>query len=458
MKKNNYKEIQPNSRNKKFELKTILTSLADDAKARINNNKVLRELILIQENQISEYKKKFLQYSSFKLIAKSKKEFSDSIKKELNLNNSQIKLDNDSLQRLIKALKIKYDGLAEKGREVNDTNINDIDSVKEKNFLILNAIQSKENYMIYILKNILKFKEDMNKITLDSIEYDENELEDEIDLRDELKKIMDYHTLLCDQKLSQINQYINDCKKISKKISQLKTSRKKIKKFIKTLTNLITNFDCISFPDNRNIIIEGEECLQETNEISESIPLDNNAMSFSDESDSFLNEGDLMNLDFKECELIKNIFYEEKTKLVPSAPIPKIDLTLINFNKQKLNYDYNEKSLSRNDMKEHDLLSLRIIKLKDEIKVLSEKNNKLNEKIKKYAEKIYKLNNVLFNMNYKSPNSFKIKSVKKRKFIFNQTSAFSNASRNTKSLSLRVDGIHKKNQLKLNDEEYSSNI
>ena len=59
MKKNKYKEIPTNSRNKKYELKNKLTSLADNAKIRINKNKILRELILIQKNRIAEHKKNF---------------------------------------------------------------------------------------------------------------------------------------------------------------------------------------------------------------------------------------------------------------------------------------------------------------------------------------------------------------------------------------------------------------
>ena len=450
MKKNKYKEIPTNSRNKKYELKSKLTSLADNAKTGINKNKILREIILNLKNQIAEHKKKFLKYSTLKLTSKTDEDFSNSIKTEINSNNSSMIEQNNSLQRLIKALKIKYDSIIEKGREIVDNIINDIDSIKEKNFLINNAIQSKENETNYLSKTISKIKAESHKQTIDRIEYNENELDDEIDFKSELKNSLEYHTLLCDQNLAQINKYINDCKKRAKKILNLKTKKKNIKKYIKTLNNLITNFDCLSFPDNRNIIIEGEECLQETNEIEEALPMNNNDISFSEESESFLNETDIINLDIKECEIIRNIFLEEKSKL-NLAQIPKLDLALINFNKQKLNYDYDEKSLSRNDMKEHSLLSLRIIKLREEVKALSDKNDKLNEKIKKYSEKIYKLNKILINMNYQNPNSFKIKSIKKRKFVFNSTTAFSNVSRNTKSLSYRVDDLRFKNQFNLNN-------
>ena len=451
MKKNNYKEISTNSRNKKNELKTKLTSLADKAKARINKNKILKELILFYKDQISQDKNKFLKYSTLKLIAKNNQELSNSIQKELKSNNSSIKLENDSLQRTIRALKIKYDTNISKGREIIDSIYDSYDAVQEKNFLISNAFQSKENDIKEISKTISHIKEEGYQLIIDSVEYFEKELEDEIDLRDELKKDMEYHTLLYDQKLMQINKYINDCKKRAEKISNLKIIKKNIKKYIRTLTNLLANFDCISFPENRNIVIEGEECLQEAIGMKAENINNNNGISLSEESESFLNETDL-NLDVKEFELIRNNLLEEKSKLITNSPIPKLDLALINFNKQKLNYDYDEKSLSRNDMKEHDLLSMRIIKLKDEIKALTDKNDKLCEKIKKYREKIYKLNQIIINMNYQNPNTIRIKSVKKRKFLFNETPVFTNSSKNSKSISYRVGGFRNNNKLNLNGE------
>ena len=64
MKNNKYKEISTtNSRNKKYELKSKLTSLADKAKNRINKNKFLRELISIEKNQIRKRKIKKINQS-----------------------------------------------------------------------------------------------------------------------------------------------------------------------------------------------------------------------------------------------------------------------------------------------------------------------------------------------------------------------------------------------------------
>ena len=144
MKKIKYKEIGTNSRNKKYELKTKLTSLAEGAKNRINKNKILKELISIEKNKISSNKQEFLKYSSLNLMSKNKQEFINSIKKEIDKNNSNTRLENDSLNRMINALKIKYETLIEKVRDVSDNLINDLDKAKNKKFLIKNAIKQKE--------------------------------------------------------------------------------------------------------------------------------------------------------------------------------------------------------------------------------------------------------------------------------------------------------------------------
>ena len=450
MKNIKYKEIGTNSRNKKYELKSKLTFLAEGAKNRINKNKILRELISIEKNKISLNKQEFLKYSSIKLMTKDKPELISSIKKELDKNNSNTRLENDSLNRMINALKIKYETLIEKGREMSDNLINDLDKEKNKKFLIKNAIKQKDCDFKEISQNINKLKSESLNIEVDVAIYYQKEIEDEIDIKDELKKCLEIHRLLFDQKLIQINKYLHDAIKKSKIITQLKLSKKGIKKYIRTLNNLLTNFNYLSFPEDKEIIIEGEECLRETNYKEGENAVNNNAYSFTEESESMLNETDLTNIEIKEIDLIRNNYLEEKSKVIAKS-LPKLDLALINFNKQKLIYDYDEKSLSRKDMN-HGITTLRILKLKDEIKALIDKNDKLLEKIKKYKEKINKLNNIIININYQSPNTFRIKGIKKRKFILSSSSSNNNVSRNSKSISYRADmNRNIKNKLNLNN-------
>ena len=454
MKKNKYKEIATNSRNKKYELKSKLTLLAEGAKNRINKNKTLRELISIEKNKISLNKQEFLKYSTLKLMSKNNQELSASIKKEINKNNSNVHLENDSLKRMINALKIKYDSLISKGREVSENVFNDLEKEKNKKFLIKNAIKQKECDFKDITQNLNRIKSESQKIEVDLAIYYEKEIEDDLDIKDELKKCLEIHTILFDQKLMQINKYLLDTVKKSKIINQLKLLKKSIKKYTRTLNNLLSNFNYLSFPNDKEIIIEGEECLRETNYNEGGNAVNNNTISFTEESESFLNETDI-NLEIKEIDLFRNNYLEEKSRLITKS-LPKLDLTLINFNKQKLIYDYDEKSLSRKDMN-HGITTLRIIKLKDEIKALNDKNDKLLEKIKKYAEKINKLNNIIININYQSPNTFRIKGIKKRKFLFSSKSVNSvntNPSRNSKSISYRPDiSRNIKNKLNLNSND-----
>ena len=98
MKKNKYNEINTKSRNKKYELKSKLTFLADNAKNRMNTNIILRELISIQKNKISENKKIFLKYETLKSRTKNGLEFYNSLEKEMSRNNSNIKSENNSLK------------------------------------------------------------------------------------------------------------------------------------------------------------------------------------------------------------------------------------------------------------------------------------------------------------------------------------------------------------------------
>ena len=431
-----------------------MTLLAEGAKNRINKNKTLRELISIEKNKISLNKQEFLKYSTLKLMSKNNQELSASIKKEINKNNSNVHLENDSLKRMINALKIKYDSLISKGREVSENVFNDLEKEKNKKFLIKNAIKQKECDFKDITQNLNRIKSDSQKIEVDLAIYYEKEIEDDFDIKDELKKCLEIHTILFDQKLMQINKYLLDTVKKSKIINQLKLLKKSIKKYTRTLNNLLSNFNYLSFPNDKEIIIEGEECLRETNYNEGGNAVNNNTISFTEESESFLNETDI-NLEIKEIDLFRNNYLEEKSRLITKS-LPKLDLTLINFNKQKLIYDYIEKSLSRKDMN-HGITTLRIIKLKDEIKALNDKNDKLLEKMKKYAEKINKLNNIIININYQSPNTFRIKGVKKRKFLFSSKSVNSvntNPSRNSKSISYRpYISRNIKNKLNLNSND-----
>ena len=146
--------------------------------------------------------------------------------KELNTDNTNIKSENEKIKRLIKALKIKYEAIYSKGREATEYLLNELDSAKEKNFLIKNAKDRKDNVNLDITNNIIMVRAEGNNLDIDTMVYYEKELDDEIDIKDELKKSLEYFTLLYDQKLMQINKYGKDIKKRTKKINILKANKK----------------------------------------------------------------------------------------------------------------------------------------------------------------------------------------------------------------------------------------
>ena len=448
MKNNIYKESSISSRNKKYVLKSKLTSLADNAKSRINNNQKLRELIKVKKKQILLYKEKFINYTNYKITTKNKLELLNRFKKELKADNSDLILENNLLTNIIKARHSKNEEILGKKDEILYEVLENLESTKKKNFLYKNALILKNNNIKAISDILYNIKIHLNDDIIDSVEFDESELEESM-IKSEFKKILEFYTFLNDQNLAKFNKYQNKTKKLSEKISELKLIKKNIKKYIKTLNNLISYYDFSTLPENGNIIIEGEEIIGGSNEIDEINNISNNQLFFSEESESFITDNDINISNTNDFIIIRNIYNEEKSKIKLEAKLPLLDLTLINFNKQKLTYDYKEKSLSRNDNNDHDILSLRIIKLKEEIKSLSDKNDKLKEKIKKYADKINQLNNIIININSQNKNILRIKSVKKRKFLFNSENALSNISRNSKSISYRADITRSHNQYKL---------
>ena len=450
MKKNKYKELSLFSRNKKFELKRKLTYLADNAKSRLNSNQKLREFIIIKKREIALYKEKFIKYSNFKISIDNIHELKNEFIKALKRDNSNLLIENNQLKKTIIARNSKNEEILSKSNDKIYNNFETLNSIKEKNFLYKNALISKEYNIKCLIGIITNIKKHINDEIIDVAVFDESDLEDFM-IKSEFKKILEFYSNLTEQNLVQFNKLKNKSKKLSNKIPELKLLKKNIKKYVKTLNNIISYFDFTSVPQNSNIIIEGEENIFEPNNINEDNNIYNsNILNLLEESESFITENDISNvLDTKDVDVIRNIFIEEKSRLIIKSKIPKLDLALINFNKQKLTYDYQEKSLSRNDNNEHDILSLRIIKLKEEIKTLTDKNDNLKEKIKKYENKINKYRNIIININNQNQNTFRIKSVKKRKFLFNSTNAFSNVSRNAKSVSYRVDLIHSRNQLKL---------
>lgn len=422
MNKDNIKENFIISTNNKTELKNQLNFLAKTVKNEINQNQNLTELITIKRNQIVKNKENLSKLSILKSTIKSKNELENKIIKEIESNNNEIVSLNNYLNEQIESLKSKYISLKNLLAKNNTSLINKLNIVKDRQFIYENVLEEKDSKI-----KILKYHLIDNYIQSYNIEKKIEIFHDEecFDSDEEISKNLNDSKDLLLKKSIGFNKYKRLKLASKKKIIKLKNQVKNINKYINTLQNLITNFDCIDFPNyNSKIYIEGEECIQEKNITNDNNDINNNIITITDDSENISNE-ECINEPEEELKiynLITNPFIEEKTKIKDKILFPKLDLSLINYNKKKMKIDDKEKSLSRDNSYDKDILSIRINKLKNDIKLQKEKNEMLLEKIKYYKQKINEMHCRINKMSRPQSMSFKIKSVKRRNLNFNSTS------------------------------------
>ena len=420
MKKDNTNENSRFFRTEKNIMKNKLFSLASTAKVEITRNQILTELINNKLNQISKNKEFFSKIDSLKATFKNRNELNDKIYKEINSTKNVLLSLNKDLRNQVNNLQIKYASLKETFFSSIASVNNKFISYSDKHFIYENALEVKEAKINKIKKCLDDISnapyEQEEEIELDSVEQD-------LDSDEEMKIELNYYGNILITKMYGINKYKKINKIFKNKIAQLKSKIKNINEYVKTLQNLNVNFDCIDFPNN-NIYIEGEECIKEDNNNC------NYPMSNSEESILFTNETTYteMEEDNDIFDIMLNTYFEEKTKIILEKQVPKLDLTLINYNKKKMKYDDREKSLSRHNNSEQDILSNRIQEMKKKIQSFMKKKERITEKIKEYKHKISELNNKIINFYTPPVNSFRIKSIKKRNFLFNSSFALANNS------------------------------
>jgi hypothetical protein len=226
-------------------------------------------------------------------------------------------------------------------------------------------------------------------------------------------------------------------------ISKLKSKIKKMNAYIKNLQDINKNFDYIDLPDNSNIYIEGEDCMKEDNNKNSETNMNTDESSLCSDHSYFSESDDDMEI----SQQIISQIYEEKTKQNLYSFIPKIDLSLINYNKEKERLGENEKSLSRDNNVDQDELSMRINKIKKSIELYIDKKVLLIEKLKKYKNRIIKLNDKFKDIYTPPAESFILKGIKKRKFLSNSSSNLTNNSLTKTNRKLLFDKIEFLNNL-----------
>ena len=426
----------------KYELKNKLSLLATNVKNILNQNQILNELINLKQEQISKNKEKLSKLYTFNSENNNERELKKEIAKEMESNNKELSLLNNSLKEQIENLKNKHISLNSIHQKENINIKNQLDLLKDRKFMYENILVEKE-YKIKILR-----------MNIDKLHNQPLEAEKEIEIlsdeegydsEEEIEKELNNNRDILFDRCKGFNKYKKINKILKSHYSELQSKIKNLNKYINTLKNLNTNFDCINFSNHNDIYIEGEEYMEDKNNNNEDN--DNpNANNESNIEESFSNETcfsetNSENEDDK-TKMIINTYFGKKTKLDLKLPLTKLDLTLINYNKKKMKYDEREKTLSRDIHCDQDIFSIRINKMKNKIDKCLDKKELLIEKLKKYKKKIRKLKKSSNHINTPSISSLRIKSIKRRKFISNSSFVLTNnsLSKNKKNISSdRID-------------------
>ena len=441
MKKNKINQNFPISRNNRTELKNQLSFLATNAKNRLNQNQKLNELIKIKKKQITRNKENLTKFSTFNKIQKNEKEICNEVVKEIKSSNKELISLNNYLHKQINNLNEKYITLINLFYDNNSNLMNQLDLLKDRQFILENALKEKETeynrLQNCICELYMQFYEP-TKIEISSPEVI-------FDSENELSKILNNYKDCLINKSMGFNKYKKIRTDFKKQTMELKTKIKNINRYINTLNNLNTNFDCIDFSNyNNNIYIEGEECLKDIN--TKKANISNTNLNTEDSLNDIITDIESDGMDI--FDLISNNFIEEKTKINLKMPLNlKLDLSQISYNKNQMKIEDKEKSLSRDNNYDKDIYSIRIKKMKNKINLMSERKDFYIEKINKYKKKIKEIKESIKQLESPPVKYIKIKSIKKRTFLFNSSGILNNnsLSRRKKNESEEIDHSNRNN-------------
>ena len=441
MKKNKINQNYPISRNNHTELKNQLSFLATNAKNRLNQNQKLNELIKIKKKQISRNKENLTKFSTFNKKQKNENELCNEIVKEIKSNNKELLSLNNYLHKQINNLNEKYITLINLFYNNNSNLMNQLDLLKDRQFILENVLKEKET-------EINRLQDYLSEIYMQFFEPNKVEISPQeiiLDAENELSKILNNYKDYLLNKSMGFNKYKKMRTDFKKQIMELKIKIKNINRYINTLNNLNTNFDCIDFSNySNNIYIEGEECLKEIN--GKETNITNIHLNTEDSLNDIITDIESDGMDI--YDLISNNFIEEKTKINLKMPLNlKLDLSLISYNKKQMKIEDKEKSLSRDNNYDKDIYSIRIKKMKNKINLMSERKAFYIEKINKYKKKIKEIKENIKQLESPPVKYIKIKSIKKRTFLFNSSGILNNnsLSRRKKNESEEIDHSNKNN-------------
>jgi hypothetical protein len=364
--------------------KKNISHIAYMCKEILNNNKFLNEKISLFTKTISENKKLLEKY--LKLLSLPKNNLIKIIKSDFKLKNQEIHNNILSLIKYNYNLKLKYLNLNDIIQEKNEMK-QEYEDLLEKHFLIKNANDRKDNYIIKFYFD-LKFLIDYPLFIEKKREFylKESEILDE-----EFHYILMYYQNKLIKKSKKFNKLQNKINSLQNTVNNLNIEKKNINLItINTEENFNTTENIVNTTINNNLSTINNNLSTINNNIIDN-NIDNNIEEHIDDfSDNLCNEE--LNNELNEIYFEDNIITYNYLK--NKINIPKIDLKQIEFNKKKY---MEEIMLSRelNSNEDNQILKSKIKEKKNKIKKYKIKIKIKIEKLRKYEEKIKEMKNYL---------------------------------------------------------------
>ena len=395
------------SKRKIKESKEKIYSLAQSATNKIYENKFLSEQIFLYKTQINLIKETLIKFSKMENDKNSQKLF---VYENINNIHNSLKTSNNKLKEEKNKLSEKYDAY--------ETEI-----FNEETTLRQNLNQAQTDYIILESKvkekssNILKYNEEIKEIGKNRFfPPDKREVNAK---KETCRNILDYklNDSLKDlnRELIYFNMYNTHCIKYNTKKKKLSVKIKLLEQFKEILENFINNRVTKKFEeDEKNNILLKEISNKNNNKTSKNKNGKINILTVSELFDVNNNEGKSEEIIDDELHSDDEIIFEPKVKPPKKvgkdenlkkikSQVPNIDLSQIEFNKQKV-------------MNEGDLYSFenRLIQAQDIDEQLSEmrfKHKQILRKFKTNIKKLQAMKNFVKDTknNYKFYKSMKIK-------------------------------------------------
>ena len=382
MEKNNI-TLQHKSTKKPHRIKEHLSQLASKIKIRMDENQILMDTINTVCINIKKSRQQLKKFSS--------NQTKDTIKLELNKNNTHIKSTNKNLITQKKMLFHKYIKLKNKFFSELEPINTELKLLSDRKFIMENIMIKKDFEIEKTEEELDNFfdpltREEQRDIFSNNIDIDEDSIiymleKSQSTLLNKLKDFNKYNI--------RVNELIKEKKMLQNILKKLK-EHKNIKDFSLDEQNILLKK---INPKKNNITIQNE------------INIDNSGIKTLEGGNiSILSDimNDTINSEYEEEEYIEFITEQNNYKPMKLTPnlrnkIPTINLQQIEYNKMKFKQEYHEKSLSR-ELKNMDEFDIKKELVKSLIKKEKFRNKKLSNKCSNLQQKINMMKKIIKSM------------------------------------------------------------